>query len=160
MKLLLTTLSLLLVVQAGFCDIYTYPAEDPIFEIAFPDNWNIETEDEVLHATPKDESIYLMLWAVDEAETFEQALQIIDEVVNDLVPNLEVDDPELIEHNNMELLVITGSGSDEGVDLNAELILFSPDGETVFVVFYFATPEAEELHASELTKIQKSLKAK
>ena len=156
-------LSLLLIIfavnfsQAG--TKYVFPAENPIFSIVFPDNWKIESDEDILHAAPADESIYLGIWALD-VEDVEAALAAIDEITADIVTDLKVTSTDTLTVNDINILLVEANGTDEeGDTINVSVFLFSPDGETIFITFSYGTPEAEKIHEKELLSILKSISA-
>jgi hypothetical protein len=135
-----------------------YPEKKPVFSVTFPDDWSTETEDDIVHATPADESIYLGIWALEDAKNLDAALDAVDEAVASLVKNLKVDDPETMTVNEIELMTCDGTGIDnEGDKVNVSVALFSPDEKQIFILLYYGTPEAEDAHEDELVGIVKSI---
>jgi len=158
---LLTIIVLLLSTNFLLADEYSYPGENPVFSITFPDNWKVETDEELLHATPKDESLYVGLWALGDVDDIDAALEVIDEVVEEFVKDLETEEPDEMEINGIEITFVDGVGEDEeGEQVEASVALFSPDDETVFVLFYFGYPESAEKHEEALVEILESITAK
>jgi hypothetical protein len=135
-----------------------YPEKNPVFSVTFPDEWKTETEEDIVHAYPADESIYLGIWALEDAENLDAALDAVDEAVASLVKNLKVDDPETMTVNEIEFMTCDGTGIDnEGDKVNVSVALFSPDGKQIFILLYYGTPEAEDAHEDELIGIVKSI---
>ena len=162
-KLPVFLMVIVLLLNANFliADEYFYPGENPIFSITFPDDWNVETDEDILHVTPKDESLYLAVWALADVEDIDAALEVIDEIVDEFVDDLKTEEPDELEVNGLEITFIDGVGKDEdGEKVEASVALFSPDDETVFVVFYFGYPETSKKHEKALVKIIESIKAK
>jgi len=138
---------------------YIFPAEDPIFSIVFPDNWKIEPDEDILHATPADESIYLGIWALD-VEDLEAALEALDEVTAEIVADLKVISTDTLVVNDIDILLVEAQGIDEeGDTINISAFFFSPDDETIFITLSYGTPEAEKIHEKELISILKSISA-
>ncbi len=156
---LLLALSLLMSYNLSAAETYTYPDSDnPVVQITFPDGWEIEPDEEMLHAMPNDESIYLGFLALEGSNDIEDALDAVDEVLAELLSELELADFEEIENDDFVFLYSEGNGVDkEGDDVNVTVALFSPDGEMVCLVFYYGTPEAEEIHENELNAIVASI---
>ena len=154
--------SLMLMTTLSFAKTFEYPGQDPIFAITFPDDWNIDVDEELLNAMPADSSIYLGLWAMDGVENLEAAFEALDESFADLITDVECDDPEAIEINDIQIITIDGKGktTDGAVDIVLSVALFSPDDETIFVVLAFGTPEAEKKHSEALGSIVNSIQAK
>lgn len=157
--LLLSVLFLISLVNTSFAEKFVYPSENPIFSIVFPDDWQIELDEEMLHASPEDESIYLGLWALG-VESIDDALDALDEIVGETVVEPEFDEPGQVTVNDIAIFYVDGKGTDEeGDNVTFSVALFSPDGETVFIVFSYGTPEAEKLHGEEWESIVKSITA-
>ncbi len=163
LKKLIILLGLLLAISgANFLQAgtkYIFPAEDPIFSIVFPDNWKIEPDEDLLQATPADESIYLGIWALD-VEDVEEAAAAVDEITADVVKNLKVTSTDTLVVNDIAIFLVEANGTDdEGDTINVSVFLFSPDGDTVFITLSYGTPEAEKIHEEELFSILKSISA-
>ena len=160
--LLLTVLSFLFSTNFLSADEFHYPAKNPVLSITFPNDWKIETEEEQLHATPKDESLYLGGLALDDIEDVDDAMEAIDKIVAEFVDDFKAEEPGEMEINGIEITFIEGIGKDEdGEKIEVSTAVFSPDdGETVFVLFYFGYPEATKKHEKALVKIIESIKAK
>ncbi len=143
-------------------ETYVYPnQENPVLSISFPDEWKVEPEENILHATPKDESIYVALWALDDVENLEAALESVDKLVSPMIDEFLADEPEKVEFNNILYYFIEGSGKDnDGEDVNASVAIFTPDGETVCLIITYGTPEADEEHEEDFMNIIKSIKGK
>jgi predicted Zn-dependent protease len=140
--------------DAGSGNTIVYPSENPVFSITFPDGWETETDENLLHAFPADSSIYLGLWALEEGVKLEDALDALDEIVSSLVTGLETGEAEKNEINGIEIVSVDGSGKDtEGDDVNVSAALFSPDDSQVFILIYYATPAAEARHEDELIAV-------
>ncbi|OQX87725.1 hypothetical protein B6D60_03295 [candidate division KSB1 bacterium 4484_87] len=138
---------------------YIFPAEDPVFSIVFPDDWKIEPDENILHATPADESIYLGVWALD-AEDIDAALDALDELTAEIVADLKVISTDTLVVNDIDILLVEAQGVDEkGLIINVSAFFFSPDDETIFITLSYGTPEAEKAHQKELISILKSISA-
>ena len=142
-----------------YAEEYRYPsAEEPVFSITFPDNWIVDAEGNLLHAGPPDRSIYLGLWALEEAESIKAAVESLDEAITDLVTEVQWEDPEEMSINEIPFLTIAGVGQAEGEqEVTVEVAIFSPDGEQLFLLLYFGVPEAEEKYDADLMDIVQSI---
>ena len=138
---------------------YYYPnAEYPLFSVTLPNSWLAEADENVLHASPADESIYLGFWAVD-IESLDQVGDALDEIVGDLIFDFEIEEEGELEINGMSVFYIDGCGLDSDDDeIECSFGVFSPDGETFCVILYFGTAEAEEKHSAALNAILASIK--
>jgi hypothetical protein len=135
-----------------------YPEKNPIFTVTFPDEWSTETEENLLHAFPSDSSIYLGIWALEDAGNLDAAMNEVDKVVASLVKDLKVGEVDSTVINGMQFLTVDGTGrDDEGDNVNVSVALFSPDEKQVFIMLYYGTPEAEKVHEDELVAILKSI---
>ena len=146
-------------IAGGNMSTYTYPSDEPVMSIDIPSNWDIETdEDGSLVATPKDESIYLELFEVDDAEDLDDAIEYVGDIIDEWLSSVKIGDPETYDINGMKLISFDGTGVDEDEDeILLTVALFSPDDDTVMMVLYFGTEEAETEHQAELNNIIKGL---
>jgi len=159
MILFVTIVALFTLTTGANSSTYVYPEKASVFAITFPDEWQVENEEALLHASPADESIYFGVWALTEADSLEAALKALDESLADYLTDLELGDPEEVEINEIAFLTVNGQGKiPEGDLVNVSVALFSPEEKIVFIVLYFGTPEAEEKHEEALTKVIQSIK--
>jgi hypothetical protein len=136
----------------------TYPADDPVFSVTFPENWSTETDENIIHATPNDSSLYLGIWALEKGSDLDAALDAVDEAVSSLVKDLKVGEVDSTVINDIQFLNVDGTGKDEdGNPVNVSVALFSPDKEQIFILLYFGTPDAENTHEDDLVGILKSI---
>lgn len=137
---------------------YYYPdAESPLFSVTLPDSWTVEAEDQLLHASPADESLYLGLWAVEIAD-MDAVSKAVDQIVGELVSDFEIEEEDEIEINDMPMYYFDGTGFDEdGDEIECSVGVFTPDGETFCVLLYFGTTAAESKHEEALNQILYSL---
>ena len=144
----------------GDINTYTYPADEPVMSIDIPISWNVETdEDGSLVASPVDESIYLELFEVDDADDLNDAINYVGGIVDEWLSNVKIGDPETYDVNGMQLISFDGTGTDEDEDkILLTVALFSPDNDTVMMLLYFGTEEAEDDHEDELESIVRGLK--
>lgn len=155
-------LTLLMMIDAVWATEYFYPNRSrPLFSVTIPDTWKVEAENELLHATPPDESVYIGFWAVEkpDMDTIGDAVaQIVDEVVK----GFEIDEEDDMEINGIPFYYFSGKGrdGDDGSPLNAGVALFSPDGENFCIVLYFGSPEAESHHEQNLIGILRSIQGR
>lgn len=159
MVFILFIATMLLNMNIAFADTFTYPSEDPVFSVYFPDNWKIELDEELLNAEPKDGSIYVGLWALEDADDVETAIEVLADELDQFISDIEAEDPQEVEINNLNVLVIDGKGKVEGTKVEFSVTLFSPDGETFFIGIYFGTPDAIKVHEEALMEIIQSIKA-
>lgn len=147
-------MSLFLFTMTAHADTYSYPGDDPIFTISFPDDWTIETEDELLHAMPADESIYVGVWAIDSIDDVDLVMEALDEEIASFIEDIETGEPVETEINDIPFIIVEGDGFvEDDIQVEFSAALFSTDGETFFVALYFGTPEMVEAYGEELDDI-------
>jgi len=139
---------------------FIYPSKDPVFSITIPDGWKSELDENMLHAGPADDSIYLGLWVLQEDDSLEAALDALDESIAGYVRDLKTGEPEEVVINDIKFMTVDGTATDkDGDPVNVSVALFSPDDETIFILIYFGSDEAEKKHDSELSAVLNSIKA-
>ncbi len=159
-RIVFSILMITLMITGLFADdTYVYPnQETPVFSISFPYDWKVEPEDNMLHAMPKDETVYVALWALDDVENLEAALESVDKLIREMVTEFQADEPDKLEFNNILYYFMEGSGKDnDGEDVNAAVAIFSPDSETICLIITYGTPDAEEVHEEDFMNIIKSI---
>lgn len=168
---MLLVIGLLFSAMAVFAQtVYTYPADDPVFAIAFPDDWDVELEaDEAgVIAVSPDEEIEINIWPLDAddvADDVEAALMAaaeeIDIILAEYVTDFEASDPEVIEINGITFVEIAGSATylEDDSEATISVNFFSPDGETVFALIYWGNPESDDYFMEDLAAIINSVQA-
>jgi hypothetical protein len=150
---------LALLAVPSFAERFYYPSEDyALFSVDILNSWSVEVEDQVLHASPPDGSVYLGFWALD-ASDIDAASDAVEGIVGSMVRGFEVTEEGEGDLNGMPAYHIGGTGHDEdGGPINASVALFSPDGETFCIVIYFGSPEDQGRHESALSRIIASIR--
>lgn len=135
-------------------DTYTHAEGGIQFEL--PDGWEAEAEGDQLTVGPEDKSISMVFW-VPEGDTFEAALDALDEELAKTVKDAKLDgEAKTDTHNGMKHAGVSGSGKVEGAQ-----VLFSVDvlmAKKPVIILIFAAPGQFEKHASEAGALIKSLK--
>lgn len=158
--LMLLVLGLFLSLSSpSYSENYTYPADNPVFSIDFPDDWKITPEGELLHAMPQDESIYVSLWALQDGTTMDSAVNAVDQMVADMVTDFSAGDVDYVDVNGIRFTEVAGQGrsKDNGTPINASVDFFSPDGRQVFVLIYFGDANSEKNYEGQLAEIVQSI---
>lgn len=155
--------------QAG--TVFTYPSNNPVLTITFPDNWSVKPdpdESKGIIATAPDEEIEIDLWPLHKKEAdkdMEKALEAAAADVATLIIRWITDfkgneKPELFTANDIAFCEIKGTGKDkeDGSPVKVSAAFFSPDDQTLFVMMYWGSENAEVKYAADLAEIAKSLK--
>ena len=138
---------------------FTYPADNPVFSIDFPNNWKVTPEGQLIHAMPQDESVYVGLWALEAGTTIDSALAAVDQMVADMVTDFSCGDAQYVDVNGITFTEVAGQGNnrEDGTPVNVSVDFFSPDGNQVFVLIYFGAPESENKYGAQLAQIVQSI---
>jgi hypothetical protein len=141
--------------------VFTYPAEEPVFSIAFPDDWDVDDEDEqALSVFPDDELVSVELFAL-EADEAEGALKEVKAALADEFEEFKADKAQEGEVNNLKIKLFNANGKDEDGNeytLNCALLTPGEDADTYFVLIFVASPEGLKKHGDALNGILHSLK--
>ena len=155
---LLAVMSLFLCLSSVNAETFLYPADDPIFSVSFPDEWIVETEEELLQAMPVDETIYIALWAMEDVDDIDLAMEALDEELGSIIENVEAKDPQEVMINEIPFIIIDGKATvEEEIPVEFSVVVFSTDGETFFVGLYFGSKEDVAKYRTELDEIIKSV---
>jgi len=159
-NLLIILTSYFLITNFAQAETMSYPGDDPVFSVSFPESWNLETEDDVLNAMPADESIYLGIWALEDVDDVEEALDAIAEDADNFFKDLQVEDPGETEINGIPFIFVDGKGVlEDDTAVTVSLAVFSPDGETFFIGLFFGPPDMFKEHREEIDSIVQSVRA-
>jgi hypothetical protein len=138
---------------------YSYPnTRAPLFSLDLPEDWQVKTEQQVLHASPPDGSVYLGFWALDAGVSGDDVGDAVEEIVSSMVQDYSIDEEDELEINGIPLYYFQGGGNQEdGSPIRYGVGMFSPNGENVCVVFFFGAPEDERRHTKTLRRIINSI---
>lgn len=143
--------------QAG--ETFSYPSEAPVFEITYPDTWDIEPTEQMITAGPASGDLSSVLMAV-EGNDLETAIEGAKEGLAETFGEYTLGEPSEGQLNGMPVVFVNGSGqTPDGVTLNMGCAIFSPDGETFFMLFIFAQDELSEEAIEGMNSILQSVKA-
>lgn len=160
MKQLLTTLLVLCattLLHAG--ETFTYPADAPVFEITYPANWEVEQEEQVITAGPASGELSSVLMAI-AGEDVESAIEGAEAGLNDTFAEYTLSEPSEGELNGLPVLFFNGKGqTPDGVELDMGCAIFTPNGETFFMIFIFTNGNLSDKATGEMNSILQSVKA-
>jgi hypothetical protein len=157
----------LIFISLGFAQTFEYPTKKPVFSITFPSGWSVESDDDSLIAISKDESIEVDLWPLDKKKirrdsekALSEALDEIDNIINDWVDDFEVTSTKEDSINEIDFFEITGFGidKDSGEEIEVSINLLTPDKKNIFVMLWWGSKEAQEKNLSDLISIVFSMK--
>jgi hypothetical protein len=137
-----------------------YPDKNPIFSISFPDGWKVETEDQSVSASSKDELVNMELIAL-EAEAISGAIDAAKESLEEELKGIKFDKPEKGELNGMNAVFLNANVTLEGVKMAVNCCIFEPKGaDTFFMLFNVIPLEALKEHGEDIGKVLNSIKGK
>jgi predicted Zn-dependent protease len=134
----------------------TYTHEEGGIQFDAPDGWKSEVDGDVLTLSAPDDSISIVFW-VPEADTFDAALEALEEELTKMVKNIKLDgEAKTDTHNGMKHAGLTGSGQIEGADVlwSVDLLL----GKKPVIALTFASPGNFEKQAEGYSNLVKSIK--
>jgi hypothetical protein len=141
--------------------VINYPADEPIFSIKFPEEWDVEMGDESVSASSEDEAVNMELFALD-AEELEDAITVAKESLAEEFEDLEwIGKPEKGELNGMDVRFLNAKVEIEDVEMMVNCIVFAPKGKaTFFMLFNIVPMEVLEDHSEAISDIINSVQAK
>ncbi|MDZ4401355.1 hypothetical protein [Prosthecobacter sp.] len=160
-SLLLCLTVLALTPLANADQVINYPAEKPIFSIAFPDGWKVETDDQSVSASSADELVNMELIALDADE----AASAIDDAKEGLEEELKgikwLAEPEKGEINGIGVTFLNGNVTVEGVKMAVNCAVFAPKKTDKFFMLFNIIPlESLKQHGDDVSKVLNSIKGK
>lgn len=159
---LLLLLSFLSFVSLGLADqTINYPAKNSIFSISFPDDWDVEFDDESLSASSADELVNMELIAL-EAEALGEAIDLAKESLSEELKGIKFSgDPEKGQLNGLDVSFLNAQVKVEGVKMAVNCAIFAPKkADTFFMLFNIIPLEALEQHGEAVSKVLNSVKGK
>lgn len=138
---------------------FTYPEKNPIFEITYPEGWEIEEDGDSITASPASGNLSSVLMAV-AGDDLESALEGAGQGLEETFGHCELSEAKEGQLNGMPVLFFNGKGkTPDGVALDLGCAIFTPNGETFFMLFIFSSGELSEEDTEKMNSILQSIKA-
>lgn len=148
------------VIPAQADQTISYPENNPVFSISFPDGWKVEAGESVSASSP-DDLVNMELIAL-EAEALDGAIDMAKESLNEELKDIKfLGEPEEGELNGMKVTFLNGQVTVEGVKMAVNCALFVPkQAKTFFMLFNLVPLDALKQHGDDVSKVLNSIKAK
>lgn len=160
-RLLLSALLALVLPAAASARTLDLPSGAPVATVTLPDGWNPEETSTGVQATSDDNGIYVALDVAKAAGIDAALTQTVDFLTKAGVTldqsSMQRQESEL---NGMKMLVMAFKGKDKEGDANVAIILLIANPQTVLIMTYWGSDEAEKKHGPTLTGILQSIKKK
>lgn len=141
--------------------VFNYPAEKPVFSIAFPEKWKIETGDQSISASSPDELVNMEVMALDADEAANAIAGAKEGLEEELKGIKWLGEPEQGELNGFKVTFLNGNVTLEGVKMAVNCAVFAPKaGDTFFMLFNVIPLESLKQHGDEVSKVLNSIKSK
>ena len=125
----------------------SFPAENPLIDLVYPDGWKMETKDDVLYAHPEEDAGFFITLAESAADTAEGAAKEVKEEIEDLFENVKYEEPQTAEAGELHLMIINAKGEDEDGKANINICMIAKEnGESFLVLKCVSSQEAFEEH--------------
>jgi hypothetical protein len=149
------------VVSARAAETLEYPESDPAFSIRFPGSWTAEVnEQDALEGLSGDETVYMVLWEVEDLDNLEDEFTATAE---QMLSDVEFDDEDEEVTNKYGLKFWLKHG--EGVEKESEtevqfsIAVFGPAENRAFVALYTIEKESASDEAKrQFTNIMESIR--
>jgi len=142
--------------------VVAYPAEKPVIDLSFPEDWEIQNEGNGLLANPKDDDSFLVLVTPLEStnEEVDEAVTETKELLAEDYEDLEFEELQKIEGDGVASLLLQAKGADDEGKVNlACLIINQPDAESLILVQLISSPDGFDKHGDAGLALIKSVKA-
>jgi hypothetical protein len=124
-----------------------FPGEDPLIGMVFPEEWELNSNEGILYAHPKDDAAYFMSLSTLEgtSEDPEAAMLEAKTQIAESFENLEFTEPQIIEAGGLDVMLVNAKGQDQDGVANINLWLIARKGiEMVVMLKCVSTQEAFE----------------
>lgn len=145
------------VLTASAQQTFEYPAENPIFSITYPEGWDVEPSSDTISASVGDGAVSTVLMAV-EGNNIESAIDGAQAGIEEIFPTVKMDDEvQQATLNNLEAILINGVGENDEAKVNFTCAIFTPDGETFFMLFLFSPDGIGDEYVEQINSLLKSI---
>ena len=163
MKRFYILLSLLFLVSAAKAQqVASYPEDQPIIDLRFPDDWDLKTKSGVLYAHPSgDKGFFISLSTLKASgDNRNAAVKEVKSDIEALFHDVEYQDPQTKQVDDLTSMLINAKGKDEDGVANINIWLIFRDGEeTPLALKCNSSQEAFEKHAEVGGEIINSITA-
>lgn len=155
---LATFLSIALVAPA-FAATHKVPEDNPVATVNAPDGWKAEGYDEGVELTSDDGEVYIAVEATDSKgveKSMDDALAFLKKKgVSVDEKSVKTKEEKLGENSTVS---VSWDGKDEEGAAHIQLMIMSVTKEKGVVFIYWASPEGEKKHQSDISAIAASVK--
>lgn len=134
--------------------IWEHPAG---FSIFIPDTYSVDIEGDVLVAKNPTEELYIRLYAVENKESMEKAVDEAFELIKQNVTDLDLGEGQESKLNGLDTLSFDGKGKVGGTPADLTVTLFHKEGKILVMYGAVNAAKASQFEA-DIVKILKSIK--
>jgi hypothetical protein len=145
---------------SAFSATYNVPRDEPIATVRIPEKWQTKEYEERIEATSPDRAVCVLVMPPEGRKIAESMGEVMRYIRgrDGITVKAETLKREQGKLNDMEVRNFSWLGKDEKSDIKIRFTIVSlPDKKTLLVA-YWASPEAEKKHQTELTKMLQSIK--
>jgi len=144
-------------------EAHTYPGDEPILSVTFPDEWEVKEKNDRLYASPPDEEEFfveldtLKATPDDSDAVLKEAKASMAESFEDLVYDDEI---QKTKFGELGIVILSATGKDKDGKVAINIILIADEAKSkVCILTRISSPEAAKKHAPEWGKIVTSISA-
>lgn len=89
-------------------------------------------------------------------EAFDQAMEMVGDVAEEVVPDLELDDGTELDLNGIKAIEFGGSGTSDGTEVFVSVVLMAGKGESIAFMFSLGEESAMDKYESTMMDLIKS----
>jgi len=139
--------------------VYYPNSKIPMFSIQIPNAWTIELEEDVLYASTYDDSLTLVLWTLYDIDNMEQAIDSLDMLIIDLIPEMLSMKKTPLEMKDWPVHAVKGSGFNHNEEIvHTSMVIFGIEDESFFIVTTFGSPDLFDENYPMIRHIIQSIK--
>jgi hypothetical protein len=127
-----------------------FPGDSPLIGMAFPDEWELKSNEGILYAHPKDDAAYFMSLSTLEATSDDPEAAMLEAKtqIAESFENVEYTEPQTFEAGGLDVMLVNAKGQDQDGVANINLWMIAKKGtETVVMLKCVSTQEAFEQYA-------------
>lgn len=158
-KLLFPALLSLALCAPAFAGTYKLPDKKPVVSVTLPDSWKTDEIDNGVESVSDDEEVYMAIESTSEKnvqKAMEESIQYLKK--KGVVVEQDTMKQETMKMNDMDVVDISWDGKDEDGECKISLTVVGVSDTQGLLLTYWASPEGEKKHQSELNDIAKSIK--
>lgn len=134
----------------------SYVLESSGISFSLPASWEAKDSKMGTMFTSPGRDVMIIFGETVGEEAFDQAMEMVGDVAEEVVPDLELDDGTELDLNGIKAIEFGGSGTSDGTEVFVSVVLMAGKGESIAFMFSLGEESAMDKYESTMMDLIKS----